>query len=106
MSKVLAELVTPASDRLVCHGHASLKEQLFNVAQTQLEAETPAHCATDDRGRKTVAVIKRFRFFSSRHLTDWLNNLTMPTAAMLAIGTRFSSCDACETNSMKRRFFP
>ena len=31
-----------------------LEEQLFEVAQAQLEAEIPTHCATDDASRKTV----------------------------------------------------
>ena len=40
--------------RGVRHGHAALEEQLFEVAQAQLEAEIPTHCATDDASRKTV----------------------------------------------------
>jgi hypothetical protein len=40
--------------RGVRHGHAALEEQLFDVAQAQLEAEIPTHCATDDASRKTV----------------------------------------------------
>jgi hypothetical protein len=39
VGKALAELVTPAPDRLVRHGHASLEEQFFDVTQTQLEAK-------------------------------------------------------------------
>ena len=31
-----------------------LEEQLFEVAQAQLEAEIPTHCATDNASRKTV----------------------------------------------------
>jgi hypothetical protein len=55
-SKARAEFAAPApaSDRLVRHGHAALEEQLFDVAQAQLEAEIPTHCATDDASRKTV----------------------------------------------------
>ena len=40
--------------RGVRHGHAALEEQLVDVAQAQLEAEIPTHCATDDASRKTV----------------------------------------------------
>jgi putative transposase len=40
--------------RGVRHGHAALEEQLFEVAQAQLEAEIPTHCATDNASRKTV----------------------------------------------------
>jgi hypothetical protein len=64
----------------VRHDHAALEEQLFDVAQAQLEAEIPTHCATDDAGRKTVAVIKRFRFLHRCILRDRPNNLKMPNS--------------------------
>jgi hypothetical protein len=38
----------------------------------------PAHSATDDFGRKTVAVVERFRFVHHAILRDRPNNLTMP----------------------------
>ena len=57
VSKALAKLVASASDCLVCHGHTALEEQFLDVAQAQLEAEVPAHGATDDAGWKTVPVI-------------------------------------------------
>jgi hypothetical protein len=55
-----AKLIAPASDRLVCHGDTALEEQFLDVAQAQLKAEVQANSATDDLGRETVAVIKRF----------------------------------------------
>ena len=61
-SNVPAELVAPAPDRLVLHDHAALKQQFFDVAQAQLEAATPAHCATDAALPEAVTVIEQFRF--------------------------------------------
>jgi hypothetical protein len=79
VAKALAELVTPAPDRLICHGHASFEEKFFDVTQAQLEAEIPAYCATDDASRETVAVIERFRFLHHAILRDRLRNLTKPS---------------------------
>ena len=78
VSKALAELVTPASDRLVGHDHPTLEEQLLDVAQARLKAEIPAYSATDDFSRETMTVIQRFRFLHRAILRDRLNNLTMP----------------------------
>ena len=39
-SKALTELAAPAADRLVRHYHATLKEQLLDVEQAQLKANT------------------------------------------------------------------
>jgi hypothetical protein len=58
VSKALAKLVAPASDRLICHGHTALEEQFLDVAQAQLEPEVPAHGATDDTGWEAVTVIE------------------------------------------------
>ena len=80
LSKALAKLVAPASDRLICHGYAALEEQFLDVAQAQLETEIPSNSAADDTSRKTVTVIKRFRFFHRAILRDRPNNLTMPIA--------------------------
>jgi hypothetical protein len=41
VSKAPTELVAPASDRLVRHYHATLKEQFLDVSQAQLKAEIP-----------------------------------------------------------------
>jgi hypothetical protein len=82
VSEVLAKLIAPASDRLVCHGHTALEKQFLNVAQAQLKAEIPAHSATDDLGWETVTVIGRFRFLHHAILRDRLNNLTMPARVM------------------------
>src|SRR5260370_32445895 len=57
VSEALAQLIAPASDCLVCHGHTALEEQFLDVAQAQLKVEVPAHGATDDAGWKTVPVI-------------------------------------------------
>ena len=81
VSEVLAKLIAPASDRLVCHGHTALEEQFLEVAQAQLKAEISAHSATDDLGWETVTVIERFRFLRRAILRDRLNNLTMQTGA-------------------------
>jgi hypothetical protein len=56
VSKARAELIAPAPDRLVRHDHTALGEQFLDVAQAQLEAEVPAHGATDDTGWETVTV--------------------------------------------------
>src|ERR1700731_4867366 len=82
-SKAGAELIAPASDCLVRHDHAALEEQLFDVAQAQLEAEVPAHCATDNTRRKTVTVIQRFGFLHRTILRDQSNNLTTPFQLMM-----------------------
>ena len=78
VSKALAKLVAPTSDRLICHGYTALEEQFLDVAQTQLETEIPSNSAADDTSRETVPVIKRFRFFHRAILRDRPNNLTMP----------------------------
>lgn len=57
-SKNSAELTAPESDRLVRHDHAAFEEQFLDAAQAQLKAKIPAHSATDDHSRKTVAAIK------------------------------------------------
>jgi hypothetical protein len=62
VSTALAELVALTSDRLICHGHTALEKQLFDIAQAQLEAEVPAHGATDDGCQEAMTVIERFRF--------------------------------------------
>jgi hypothetical protein len=61
MGKARAELLAPAANRLVADRHPALEQQLFNVAQTELEP-VPPHRITDGRRREPVAVIKRFRF--------------------------------------------
>jgi hypothetical protein len=44
VSQVLAELVAPASDRLVCHDHPTLKEQFLDIASsTESENTTARH---------------------------------------------------------------
>jgi hypothetical protein len=71
VSEALAKLVAPASDRPICRGHTALEKQFFDVAQAQLEAEVPAHGATDEAGWEAVTVIKRFRFFiASSYVND------------------------------------
>lgn len=54
MSKALTNLVTPASDRLVCYDHAALEKQFLDIARAQLEAEIPSNSAVDDTSRETV----------------------------------------------------
>jgi hypothetical protein len=78
VSEALAQLIAPASDCLVCHGHTALEEQFLDVAQAQLKAEIPAHSATDDLGWETVTVIERFRFLHHAILRDQASNLTTP----------------------------
>jgi hypothetical protein len=79
MSKALAKLVTPASDRLVCHGHAALEKQFLDVAKAQLEAEMPSNSAADNSSRETVTVIELFRFLHRAILSDGSRNLTTPS---------------------------
>jgi hypothetical protein len=78
-SKALTKLVTPASDRLVCHDHAALEKQFLDVAQAQLEAEIPSNSAADDTSRVMVTVIERFRFLHCAILSDESRNLTTPS---------------------------
>ena len=78
MRKALTKLVTPASDRFICHGYTALEEQFLYVAQAQLKAKIPAHGATDDHDWKTVTVIERFRFLHHAILRDQAANLTTP----------------------------
>jgi len=81
MRKALTKLLTPASDRLVCHDHAALEKQFLDVAQAQLEAEIPSNSAADDTRRETVTVIERFRFLHRAILSDESRNLTTPFKA-------------------------
>jgi hypothetical protein len=39
VSKTVAKLVAPASDRFIAHDHPTLEEQFLDVAQAQLKAE-------------------------------------------------------------------
>ncbi len=78
MSKALTKLVTPASDRLVCHDHAAFEKQFLDVAQAQLEAKLPSNSTADDTSRETVTVIERFRFLHRAILSHGARNLTMP----------------------------
>ena len=60
-------------------GDTALKQQFFNIAQAEMEPEVPPYRVTDDRRRKPVAVIKRFR--SRRHrimLREHPANVTAP----------------------------
>ena len=61
-SLACAELLAPAANRLIANRHATLEQQLFDVAQAELKANVPAHRMADDHLRELVAVIKRFRF--------------------------------------------
>jgi hypothetical protein len=47
--------------RFIRDRDATLEQHLLDVAQAQVEPEIPPNRATDDDGRKTVVVIKRFR---------------------------------------------
>jgi hypothetical protein len=84
MREARAELVAPGPDCRVADNHATLEQQLFNVAQAQLKPEIRTHRATDDRGRRTVTVIKRFRFLHHRILRDRLSNVTEPIRRLIA----------------------
>jgi hypothetical protein len=62
MREACAELVAPAANRFVADIHATLEQQLPDVAQAQLEPEVAAYRVTHDRSREAMTVIKRFRF--------------------------------------------
>ncbi|CAD6516616.1 hypothetical protein LMG28727_01355 [Paraburkholderia kirstenboschensis] len=85
MSKALTKLVTRSSDGLVCHDHAALEQQHFNVAQAQLEAEISSNRAAGDLSGKTVTVIARIRFLHRAILSDRPRNLTTPASAVVAV---------------------
>lgn len=80
MRKPRAEFVGSAPDRFVADDHPAFKEQLFNVAQTQLKAKIPAYSATDDGSRKAVAVAKRFSILHHTILHPRSGNVTKPSA--------------------------
>ncbi|MGF6415769.1 hypothetical protein [Paraburkholderia sp. 35.1] len=50
--------------------HATLEQQLLDIAQAELEPEIPAYRVTDDSRREPVTVIQRFRFLHHFILTD------------------------------------
>jgi hypothetical protein len=61
-----------------CVAAQFLEQQLFDVAQAQLEPKIPAHRATDNDRREAVAMIKRFRFLHRITLRDGSGNVTKP----------------------------
>jgi hypothetical protein len=56
-----AELIQPATDRLMARDDAALEQQFFNITRAELKAEIPAYCLTDGRRPKPATVIERFR---------------------------------------------
>ena len=52
-----AKLLAPSVDSFVARDRAVFKQQLFDVAQTQLKPKVPANRTTDDGCRKAMAVI-------------------------------------------------
>jgi hypothetical protein len=100
VGKALAKFIAPASDRLICHGYTALEEQFLDFAQAQLETEIPSNSAADDTSRKTVTVIKRFRFFHRAILRDRPNNLKMPRfqfAAQIMPGSKLVNVSKSRT---------
>src|SRR5882757_7780390 len=96
-----AELVSPATDRLVRDLDATLKQQLLDVAHAQTEPEIPANRATDDDGREAVTVIKRFRFLHHFILllcisTQAGNRSTKTLTKKLSSAIRAQSQSTCE----------
>ncbi|MGF6978231.1 hypothetical protein QFZ94_006746 [Paraburkholderia sp. JPY465] len=75
-----AKLIAPASYRFVADDNPALEQQLFDIAQAELEPEMPTHRATDDRCRKAMTVVQRFCIFHHAILPDHLDNVTMPVA--------------------------
>src|SRR5690606_3674979 len=59
MRKARAELVAPASDRLVADDNTALEQQFLDVAQAQLKSKVPAHRLADHHRKKPVTVIQR-----------------------------------------------
>jgi hypothetical protein len=60
VGELLAELVTPASDRLIADHHAALQQNLFDVPQAERKPEIPAYSTADDDSGKTTAMAKGF----------------------------------------------
>lgn len=78
LGKVRAELDTPPPDRFVADHHAALEEQLFDIPQAHLKPAIPAHRATDDEFRKTMAMVKRLWCLHRLNLRASDLNVTMP----------------------------
>jgi|HubBroStandDraft_2_1064218.scaffolds.fasta_scaffold2952383_1 hypothetical protein len=52
-----AEFVRPPPDRFMADDHASLEQQLLQVAKAELKAEIPSNGVADDRRLEPVAAI-------------------------------------------------
>jgi hypothetical protein len=69
--------------RFISDRDAPFEQHRLDVAQAQVESETPPTHATDDDGRKTVVVIKLFRLlhiFTTSFYRRLSANLTVPPA--------------------------
>src|SRR5258706_13346930 len=77
-----AEFLAPAANRLVADRHSTLEQQLFDLAQAELEPEVPTHRMANDRRREPVAVIKRFRFRHRIMLREHPANVTAPQSGV------------------------
>ena len=86
MGKLHTEPITPVTHRFVCHGHATLKQQLLDVAQAQVEAVIPAHCIADDCRREAVAVERGSGRCHLHILSAAPINLTLPNELMTGDG--------------------
>src|SRR6218665_3773803 len=78
--KAGAELVAPATDRLVAEDHAALEHQLFDVTQAQLKPEVPAHRLADHHPRDPMAVIRRLRLCHPATLQHRQRDNASPTS--------------------------
>jgi len=58
-SIVRTELLTPAPDGLIRHDDSSLGEKLLYISEAQAEAMVSPDRIANDRGRKTMAGVKR-----------------------------------------------
>jgi hypothetical protein len=83
MGKARAKLLAPSANGLVADRYSALEQQLFDVAQAELEPKVPTHSMADDRCRKPVAVTKRFRFCHRVTLREHLANVTVPLASRM-----------------------
>lgn len=97
MRDVGAEFVRSPTDRFVADGHAALEQRLPDVAKAELKAGMPAHREVDDRRRKPVITIQRFRFLHHVILAGQPANVAMPPR-QIAAGSRH----AIQRESAKR----
>jgi hypothetical protein len=78
--KTLAELLAPASNRLIRDDNATLRQQKLNISQTEAENVIQPDSMADDLGGKAMAVARVGRGLQAANLAglkpDWQTQLT------------------------------